>query len=150
MKLALLVHFVLGQMCFKSNLDREYGATGCLDKHNSYRSRQDLQPLDWDPKLAESATRHCKTLVGRGLQHSQNRNNVGENLAIGGGSCVGAVEMWMKEPYRNEPIGSNLHDIGHHSQVMWRRTTKVGCGTVQSYTCCQYYPAGNSRGQRAW
>ena len=109
-----------------------------------------MSSLAWDPKLAASASLYCKSLVGRGLKHSQNRMNVGENLAIGQSGCIGAVDMWMREPYRNEVIGANLYEIGHHSQVMWKRTLKVGCGSVQGYSCCQYYPAGNSRGQRAW
>ena len=146
----LQIQLAACQMCFSANLDKEFNAQGCLAKHNHYRAMKSIAPLKWDNNLAANALSYCKTLVGRGLKHSQNRNNVGENLAVGGGSCTGAVDMWMREKYNNEPIGANLYAVGHHSQVMWKRSMKLGCGTVAGYTCCQYYPAGNALGQRAW
>jgi hypothetical protein len=35
---------------------------------------------------------------------------------------------------------------GHYSQIMWRKTTSVGCGLVGKYLACRYSPAGNVMG----
>ena len=44
--------------------------------------------------------------------------------------------------------------VAHYSQLIWRKTTEVGCGLAtgggQDYLVCQYNPKGNFVGEKAF
>ena len=48
--------------------------------------------------------------------------------------------------YGTEPSSSTFEDYGHFTQVVWKATTHVGCGTVHCgdswMTACNYKVAG--------
>ena len=69
-----------------------------------------------------------------------------------------AALSWYKELNNYEyPTGTSLNGqaIGHFTQVVWKSSTKLGCGTahktegkmITAYVVCQYAPAGNVRGR---
>ena len=55
---------------------------------------------------------------------------------------------------------SNMHSdgCGHYTQVVWRKSTKIGCGVttcgsgfnMQTEVICNYAPAGNFRGENPY
>jgi glioma pathogenesis-related protein 2 len=71
-----------------------------------------------------------------------------------------AVKEWYDEikdyNYANPGFSS---ETGHFTQVVWKGSTKLGCGAAQGtatiegnkynafYVVCQYAPAGNVQGQ---
>lgn len=87
------------------------------------------------------------------MYHSD-ANGYGENLAWMGGSGVDkimrttpeATKMWYSEidnpGYDFENPGFT-YGTGHFTQVVWKGSTKLGCGVAGGYVCCRYTPAGN-------
>ncbi|KAJ9150267.1 hypothetical protein NKR23_g3657 [Pleurostoma richardsiae] len=138
-----------------------------LDIQNQGRTNKSLQPLQWDPKVAQDAqawAQHLASVVGH-LQHSagDQRPGEGENLfwalAKPGpykDPFTHAAQSWMNEAAMYQPgekIGQgNLADYGHYTQCMWSTTTQVGMGSATDsqggvYIVGRYSPPGNIVGQ---
>ncbi|HVV81651.1 MAG TPA: CAP family protein, partial [Kofleriaceae bacterium] len=125
-----------------------------LAEHNRVRARHCAPPLAWSPRLAKIAQAwadHLRT-HGCGFEHSQ--SDLGENLAAGTAGTLdaaGIVGMWADEEHGYDfARGGFSMETGHFTQVVWRATTEVGCGTA---TCngmdlwvCNYDPPGNVDG----
>jgi pathogenesis-related protein 1 len=71
----------------------------------------------------------------------------------------GAVDMWANEKayYDYEANSGHGNTVGHYTQVVWQKTTKVGCGKAESKTdrggsfvVCRYYIAGNMSGEKPY
>jgi hypothetical protein len=115
-----------------------------------------------DHLAATSCEIHHRHEFGR-----EDGRNYGENLAAGGyaGGDSGwgpanGVRDWIaeKKEFHGKPLGSDWHEAGHYTQVVWRSTRRVGCGLA---TCrrgewtwrllaCNYDPPGNFMGQRPY
>ncbi|KAI8895426.1 CAP domain-containing protein [Globomyces pollinis-pini] len=128
----------------------------CIAAHNNARSGKGLPPLSWDSGLASSAQNWANTIGGKALKHSGGPS--GENIYGGGGGCQAAVSMFMSEerfynpkaPIGNAGQANGFDKVGHYTQVMWRGTTRVGCGKSSDKIVCQYTPRGNSLGAFAY
>jgi pathogenesis-related protein 1 len=152
---------------------------GITAAHNYYRSLVDtdppLQPLEWDEAIASVAQDYAEVLATScgGLVHSMGA--YGENLyatsttaAMSDRTGINAVSSWyeLELPcYTYGPIDNsgsdcssecdNFGGCGHYTQVIWRDTERVGCGTAEctdgqwlrSYYVCNYDPPGNWIGQ---
>jgi len=149
---------------------------GTVAAHNTWRAQVGSQPLGWNNELATVAQQWADQLATTGgcrLAHRTDLDTVipgstlGENLYIKGASPNApivtpkeAVDSWGSEIQFydaathtcNAPAGESC---GHYTQVVWKDTTEVGCGTA---TCasgdfqnviwvCNYRPAGNVAGQ---
>ena len=112
----------------------------CLAKHNSYRAQRGLPALNWDAGIASGAQSWANQKRGV-MQHSSGTGN-GENLYSGGGGCDSAVGGWMSEGGSSMPnllvTSGNYMSIGHYSQVMWKGTSKLGCGEAYGLVVCRY------------
>ncbi|KAK0702598.1 CAP domain-containing protein [Apiosordaria backusii] len=109
-----------------------------------------------------NSARRSNNNVGR-LQHASNTGQ-GENLywASGGGfakePCANGTKSWLEEGswYTGQKVGEPAKGvIGHYTQCMWSRTTKVGIASVGDgkggvYVVARYSPPGNFVGQRPY
>jgi pathogenesis-related protein 1 len=114
-----------------------------------------LPPLAWSVELAAGAQQWAEHLRDDGkckLAHSDTRD--GENLAIGKGLGVAqAVRLWADEGkrYTYAPVYEFEIPTGHYTQVVWRKTTHLGCGFANCGSTvvivCRYNPPGNHIGK---
>ncbi|GLI70346.1 hypothetical protein VaNZ11_015307 [Volvox africanus] len=112
-----------------------------LDVHNFYRTRHQAPPLEWDEDLAAGSTAYAQQLASQGcpLRHSNGRD-YGENLLLTQGypkpdsSCTLAVKSWYDEVENydfnaQQPFADNWPKaVGHFTQVVWKSTSRLGCG----------------------
>jgi pathogenesis-related protein 1 len=122
-----------------------------LIAHNRVRAKHCASPLVWSDKLAGVAQAWADTLRQRNCEFSHSGSMYGENLAAGTTGTLSpsdVVTMWYAEnsQYAFKAPGFSM-STGHFTQVVWRTTTQVGCGTSQcngmEITVCNYDPAGN-------
>ena len=136
-----------------------------LREHNRVRADVRIAPLRWSAELAAFAQEWVDHLAGTvcTLKHRPRSGRwlqkYGENLFMGtaGYYDVGsAVKSWEEEKrdYQGGPIAldSHFYKIGHYTQMIWRRTTSVGCAKAQCrgqiIVACNYDPPGNMIGRR--
>jgi hypothetical protein len=133
--------------------------------HNVERQQWGVGPLTWDPVLAAAADQWAVELARTGRWgHSPKalRGSQGENLWMGtrGAYSLNAmVGGWVSERRWFRPSvfpgvsrTGRWSDVGHYTQMVARRTTRVGCAIRSSrnwdYLVCRYNPPGNVDGSR--
>lgn len=131
-----------------------------LHLHNDTRKELGIPELVLDATLNKQAQAWANQLaINNSLSHSHN-SGVGENVACG--TPVNRkpellYHQWLKEGefYSHDAYPASLpkgHTIGHYTQIIWDKTTKLGvgyaCNDKQTFMVCQYLPAGNIKGQR--
>ncbi|WP_240913907.1 CAP domain-containing protein [Sphingomonas sp. HDW15A] len=133
--------------------------------HNRERAAYGSPPLGWDPALAAQAKKYAHELAAIGrLLHSPKaqRPGQGENLWLGTrgmfgteamvGSWAGEKRHFRRGVFPANSTTGNWRDIGHYSQMVWPRTTRLGCGLASSarwdVLVCRYSPPGNQDGLR--
>ena len=141
-----------------------------LAVHNDERHAVGVPPLVWNNTLAAGAKAWAESLAAAGkFEHSTccgAFKEYGENIAgfdpsqgisaPGGGLMLFVAE---KNNYHGGLITPDIpanQTIGHYTQMVWRNTTSVGCGTGSgdklpySILVCRYYPPGNIFGQKPY
>lgn len=136
-----------------------------LAAHNRERLAMAVPPLQWDPELAQGAARWADHLSRSGrFEHSPDdpqAEPVGENIWGGTPRAYmpeSMVGLWIaeKEHFRpgtfpNNSRSGRLEDVTHYTQLIWRRTTHVGCASssagAEEVMVCRYRTAGNVYGQ---
>ncbi len=126
-----------------------------LNRIKQIRAEVGLPPLEWDCQLAEAAQRWAEYLAEHGLFEHEPNSPYGENLYMVYGSIptlVEAIEDWYEEK-KNFKLGAdwckNFQEVGHYTQLVWKDTTKIGCGMAKykgknAYVIvCKFYPPGN-------
>ncbi|MEG3176062.1 CAP domain-containing protein [Sphingomonas sp. RB3P16] len=134
--------------------------------HNAARAAVGAPPLTWNDELAADAARYAATLAAtRDFKHStgvRGRTPEGENLFMGSRGAYRYDEMvrlWVDEGRMYRPgvfpdisTTGRWQEVGHYTQIVWRRTREVGCGLASSrsddYLVCRYTPPGNVVGSR--
>ena len=118
--------------------------TNVLNKHNEFRANHCAPAMTWDDEVAAAAQTYANAC---NFGHDPN-NNLGENIAAGSEQ---PTEMWYSEvsDYNFANPGFTT-STGHFTQVVWRGSTKLGCGRAECgfgvYYVCRYSPAGNNTG----
>ncbi|KAK3700100.1 hypothetical protein LTR37_016103 [Vermiconidia calcicola] len=125
-----------------------------LNSTNYFRDQHQVGNLTWDPKLARFARKHAQKCV---FEHSG--GPYGENLANKFPDPTTAIDAWYAEEqdynYEKQKFSESA---GHHTQLVWKNTTKVGCGAANCNSdaeqgsngwlfVCEYDPAGNVVGE---
>ena len=141
-----------------------------LAVHNNERDAVGVPKLVWNDTLAAGAKAWAEYLAANGkFEHSTccgAFRDYGENIAgfdpSQGVSAPGNGLMLMvaeKNNYHGGLITPDIpanQTIGHYTQMVWRNTTSVGCGTGSgsklpySILVCRYYPPGNIFGQKPY
>lgn len=164
---ALLSSVVL--LCVSPILTGSIGLTTNLEArilaaHNMERATMGIPPLSWDPDLVNSAQQWADHLASKQLfEHAPERllGDQGENLWAGtrGYFPVDAmVNAWVREKrsfkpgtFPNNSVTGKVADVGHYTQLMWRRSRHVGCaiakGREEDVLVCRYSEAGNYIGE---
>ena len=135
-----------------------------LSLHNRERAAFRVAPLAWDFGLAGAADVYASELArtGRwGHSPKATRPGQGENLWMGTAGAYQINDMvggWIGERRWFRPgvfpavsTTGNWIDVGHYTQMVSSRTTRVGCamrsGRGQTYLVCRYSPSGNVDGR---
>ncbi len=136
-----------------------------LTRHNYYRAKHGAPALTLDNQLNSGAQQWANRLAStQKFEHSGTKGQ-GENLYVYGTSgklptiteeANKAVDDWYNEIKKynfNNPGFSGA--TGHFTQVVWKSTTRLGCGIASGrfqgfngrYVVCRYTPPGNYLGQ---
>lgn len=145
-------------------------------EHNKIRAEAGVtEPLSYSSKLAKSAQRwadHLKKTHACQMQHSDTKGHYGENLywaspliwsdgrrELRKVSPAEVISGWGKEKADYDHAGNTCTpgaECGHYTQIVWRETTKVGCGFAvcsdsrEQVWVCHYSPAGNIVGEKPY
>lgn len=125
------------------------------------------RPIEWSQELASYAQKWADHLAKTGCQF-QHRPNAGvwkqiygENIFWGGGSGYGTIDaakMWYAEKKKyagGKLTAANWYKSGHYTQMVWRKTTQMGCGVARCpngavIVVGNYNPAGNYRSEKPY
>lgn len=139
--------------------------TAMLDGHNEARAAVGAPPMRWNETLAREAEAYAAQLARtRRFEHSvvPDQGEVqGENLWMGTRTAFSYQEMvggWTEEQrqykkgrFPEVSRSGDWTDVGHYTQMIWRSTRQVGCGTASNarddYLVCRYLEAGNVDGE---
>ncbi|AWU76972.1 uncharacterized protein C5L36_0C08840 [Pichia kudriavzevii] len=127
-----------------------------LEAHNYFRSlMQDTPALTWSDEIASLAQDSANNYQCNGILTHTGKTykgeQLGENLAYGYSfEKAWAVRAWFNEiEYYNYNDPKFDESTGHFTQLVWSRTTEVGCGykycgeVYGDYIICNYYESGN-------
>lgn len=160
--IACMVVFEMAVCCNAQNSQQDF-----LDAHNAARAAVGVEPMTWDAGVEAYAQNYANIRSADcSLTHSGSQSyGYGENIAAGGDAAsltaLSAVKMWVDEQkYYDYATNSCNAPSGqmclHYTQVVWRKSTKLGCARVQCsngvgyFVTCNYSPMGNYRGQRPY
>jgi len=137
-----------------------------LALHNNLRSSLGIAPLTWSSSLASASQAWSDTMASTGNFKHGGTNGSGENIAYGTARVYDASDLfgfWSSESkwfitgpnYPDVSTTGNALDVAHYTQILWSKTTEVGCGLSESssglnYLTCQYYPPGNILGEAVY
>jgi len=136
-----------------------------IEAHNDARAMAgpptpspELPALTWNTAGATTAQAWAE---GCNWMHNPNRGNFGENIAAfsGNSTPTQTVSLWNSEKADYDYAGNTCPTgkvCGHYTQLVWRKTTSVGCGIAKcttgsplsgfpdwTYLVCDYAPPGN-------
>ncbi len=158
--LSLFSFFLVG---FKEQVKAQSDANfkkEILESHNFWRGEVGVAPLKWSELLEMKAKSWAETLAQKGCYLENSPSPYGENLfkgTTGQYDWDDIVDSWGLEA-DNYDIDSNEcapgSECGHYKQIVWERTTDLGCAAVEcsgtTILVCFYNPRGNYQGVRPY
>ena len=151
---------------------------GITAAHNKIRAKHHLPPLQWSSKVARHAqqwAQHLANNEGCTMKHrprsGRHKRIYGENIfwaspvRMGNGnvkrqsiSPAKIVSFWAaEEKYYNYSANRcrSGKQCGHYTQIVWRDTTRLGCGMAVCTSgaqiwVCSYNPKSNYIGQKPY
>ena len=157
MKYLFIILFPLISFSQKiSNIDKQI----LLDEHNKYRSELNIDNLEWSDILAKEAQNWANKLAKNNcnIKHS-NKKNIGENIFWSSNPVKNVKEIisdWASEKqYYKYRKCCNGYKTLHYTQIIWQKTTKIGCGVAickdaSQIWVCNYSPQGNFEGEKPY
>ncbi|CAL9223682.1 unnamed protein product [Arabidopsis halleri] len=145
----------------KANANGDVKPQETLAVHNNARAMVGVGPMVWNETLATYAQKYAHERA-RDCAMKHSSGPFGENLAAGWGTMSGpvATEYWMTEKenydYDSNTCGGGDGVCGHYTQIVWRDSVRLGCGSVRCkndeyiWVICSYDPPGNYIGQRPY
>jgi pathogenesis-related protein 1 len=142
-----------------------------VDAHNRWRRELGVPEVRWSANLAASAQHWADSLRQDQqcrMAHSGTRG-LGENLYWASPlissdgkkqpqpvSAGKVADAWASEKRHYDYAGNRCaagHMCGHYTQMVWLRTTDIGCAKAACANhaqvwVCHYAPPGNWRGQK--
>ncbi|XP_003739647.1 Golgi-associated plant pathogenesis-related protein 1 [Galendromus occidentalis] len=131
-----------------------------LERHNHYRSKHGVPPLEWCSKCAAKAQAHADHMAQTNNFSHSTEKGFGENLFNSSSSrgpdinADKAVDSWYNEISEmkfGQPAPSNFSQVGHFTQVVWKETTHVGMAYAVKgnsvFVVANYLPPGNFVGK---
>jgi len=160
--------FALGALGMTVPTQIEAWQQAILNNTNLNREKHcDTTPLAWDAQLAAMAQAYADTCPKQPSMRGSafRRSSDGEAIAWAQQVTAWTIQGWYDE-VNGAPPGGTSYDFsqtvfspehGHFTQVVWRATTAMGCGTKvcpgissgegdASVLVCQYDPGGNVKG----
>ncbi len=147
----------------RANEFLRFPSTGLLSRdivlaHNTVRNKIGVPALAWSDDLAQVAQNWADTLLVSGSFAHRRNSLYGENLyEITGGisSPSEVVSAWASEMGNYQYTTNSCSGIcGHYTQLVWRDTKSVGCGTARDAKreiwVCNYAPFGNIIGEKPY
>lgn len=135
-------------------------------EHNRVRADVGVSKLKWSDKISQYSQSWADHLAATTCQMKHRpregkwKQQYGENLFIGTAgfySIREAVQSWESEKadYSYGPFtGKSYKPIGHYTQIIWKNSTRFGCGQAlcnnNLIIACNYDPPGNYIGQKPY
>ncbi|MGV6861479.1 MAG: CAP family protein [Putridiphycobacter sp.] len=132
--------------------------TELINRHNYYRKRVGVKPIKYSDECEGSAQAWADYLAKKNKGLSHNSGKFGQNCfwSSNRSNPTQVVDEWAKElKYFNTRKRSYSPKVGHYTQIIWAKTEYVGVGMAiakdgSEYWVCNYYPAGNYVGEKAY
>ncbi|WP_419810125.1 CAP domain-containing protein [Sphingomonas sp.] len=139
-----------------------------LARHARERAAVGVPPLVWDAGLAAQALDYARSMAVTGRfarsEQPERRGREGENLWAGARGVYTYDQMldgWAAEKRLFVNLAApgfsrtgRWADVAHYTQMVWRGTTRVGCGLAsdhgRDFLVCRYLMPGNVAGRRAY
>lgn len=172
MKVACFLRLILAFICIITmqssslTVSEPVKMKGMVDRHNHWRAKVGVPSLVWSDKLADFAQAWAKELARKGctMKHRPtkgkwNGSAYGENIYWSSGlknQPADVVDAWASEIVYYDSISGKCKNgvCGHYTQLIWKKTTEVGCGMAkcgnEEIWVCNYNPPGNYIGQKPY